>query len=55
MKSKNITLNMNTEITELEHKISKYLGINKTNSINYNINREKVRKNSIGMNKKIKL
>ena len=42
VKSKDITLNINTEIIELEHnKTNEYLGINKANSINHIMNKEK--------------
>ena len=45
VKSKNITLDINTEIRELEiNETYKYLGINETNYINYTTNKEKIRK-----------
>ena len=45
VKSKNTTLDISMEITELEHnKTYKYLGINEANDINHTINKEKIRK-----------
>ena len=45
VKSKNITLDINPEITELEHnKTYEYLGIDQSNGINYTMNKEKIRK-----------
>ena len=44
VKSKNITLYINTEIRELEkNKTNKYLGINEANGINHTIIKEKLR------------
>ena len=45
VKSKNIAVNINTEITVLEHnKTNRYLGVNEANGINYIINKEKEKK-----------
>ena len=42
VKSKNISLDINTDITGLEHnKIYEYLKINEVNGINHTINKEK--------------
>ena len=45
LKSKNMTLDINTEMTDSEHNtIYKYLRINEANGINHTINKEKIRK-----------
>ena len=50
IKSKNITLDINTEISELEpNKTHKYSRINEANDINHSITQEKKKeKNSMG-------
>ena len=46
VQTKNITLEINTEISEVEH--NKYLGINQANGINQTIKKEKYENNSVG-------
>ena len=45
VKSKNITVNLNTEITEVEHNETyKYFGMKKANGVSHTTNKDKIRK-----------
>ena len=47
VKSKNIILDKNIEIIQLEHKTYKYREIEEANDISHTINTEQIRKNSL--------